>query len=531
LIAEINQGNYSYYHELKKVQMLKSKEPIHNQLEIYLNNLVDKKINQAYNTNLHKYGGFDSFAQSAIFSTIFNLNHLDTVRSFQKILNSPYTSNDAITKNLVRIAADNTTKIIATKETERVLKNLEYVERTLQQAKIDISKYNQIIKELSPTVSRKEILEQCLEEGKMYTGRDLSYKQMNNLAKDLERYKAYKVDYDAAISINREAIANGLPPVYTHKRWIWSELEKTRHRGMEGVTVELEEKFTVVNEVTGDIDYLLFPGDVENYSNPGQIINCGCDYEILTNDGIEYKNKEKENFNAQNGKYVKDWIPENNKKIDKYGAETVKKNKTIDKKDLKQNTKFSNNESTEKQIKSFQKNTSNLNHEVATIFDSKGNKLLDMHKGTEKSVSIPKNVIDIGKSKGLGLNIHNHPSQVPIPSKGDIRNFIITNSKQGIVTSKNNYSMTTIKDYKLANKKIDRISGSYLLGMDNVKKEFVKNNSLIVENIKKKYPNDPFKQGEKTSKEFKKYAQKNTNKIIKELNKELNRYGINIDLM
>lgn len=264
--------------------MIKSKDPLYDLLEKYLNNLVDKKVNQYYDSNSEEYGSFNSFAQAAIYTTIFNLNHVDTVRSFQRIIRSPYTSNDAVTKQLVRISADRTTKVIAEKETERVLKNLDYVERTLNQAQIDIEKYNKLIKDLPSTVSRKEILERCLEEGKMYTGRDLSYKELNNLARDLENYKQDRVDYDEAIAINKEAISNGLPPVYTHKVWVWSQLENTRHSGMDGTVVELEEKFVVYNEVSGNIDHLDFPNDVENYSNIDNIINCQCYYEIIAND-------------------------------------------------------------------------------------------------------------------------------------------------------------------------------------------------------------------------------------------------------
>ncbi|WP_225369224.1 MPN domain-containing protein [Methanobrevibacter arboriphilus] len=91
-----------------------------------------------------------------------------------------------------------------------------------------------------------------------------------------------------------------------------------------------------------------------------------------------------------------------------------------------------------------------------------------------------KNISDIGKSKGFGLSMHNHPSQVSIPSQGDIRNFIITKSQYGVVTGKNNYSITIIKNYSLANKRIDGILARYRIGMNNVKDEFVKNNSNII---------------------------------------------------
>lgn len=183
------------------------------------------------------------------------------------------------------------------------------------------------------------------------------------------------------------------------------------------------------------------------------------------------------------------------------------------------------------EIKSFQNKTYNLNHEVATIFDNKGKKLLEMHKGNENRVLFPKNVINIGKNKGLGLSIHNHPSQVAIPSKGDIKNFLVTNTKYGVVTGKNDLSITTIKDYKLGNKKIDAILGSYSIGMKNIKNEFIKNNSSIVKKIQNQYFNDPIKLNNELSKEFEKYALKNHAKIVKQLNNEINRYGIDILLM
>jgi len=267
---------------LRTAQMIKSKEPLYKQLQIYLNNLIDKKVNQAYDTNLDQYNGYDSFSQANIFTTIFNLNSVDTVRSFQRIIDSPYTSNDAVFKNLTRISADNTTRVISEAETQRVLKNLDYVEKTLQTAKFDIDKYNQLAKNIS--TSRYDILEKSLEEGKMFTGRELSYKELDRLAENLERYKQHKVDYEEAKAINEEARANGLPDVYTHKQWIWSQLENTRHAGMDGMIVEFYDLFTVTNDVIGEVDSLLFPGDVENYHNPSNIINCQCPYEILKNE-------------------------------------------------------------------------------------------------------------------------------------------------------------------------------------------------------------------------------------------------------
>lgn len=233
-----------------------------------------------------KYDGpgmsHDSFSKPVIYNSIYNMNHAQTVKDYQRLIKNPLTSNDAIYKNLTRISADNVTKIISEKETERVLKNLQYVEKTLQQASVDITKYNAQANKLSGTVSRQTILERSLTDGKMYNGRELSYKQLNNLSKDLEQFKQTQIEDQLWNDANQEALRNGLDPIKTHKTWIWSNLEKTRHAGMDGETVPIDELFLVVNDVTGEADSLRFPRDIENDSNGcSNICNCGCDVEYI----------------------------------------------------------------------------------------------------------------------------------------------------------------------------------------------------------------------------------------------------------
>jgi hypothetical protein len=225
---------------------------------------------------------YDSFAKETVYTNIYNINSPQTVKDFKKLVKSPLTSNDAIYKHLTRISADNVTKIISEKETERVLKNLEYVEKSLKQAQFDITKYNSQTSNLSSTVSRQSILERSLIDGRMYNGRELSYKELNNLSRDLEQYKQTRIEDQLWQDANQEAAANGLDPVKTHKVWAWSTLENTRHMGMDEETVPINEMFTVVNEVTGDTDQLRFPRDIENDSNGcSNICNCQCDVEYV----------------------------------------------------------------------------------------------------------------------------------------------------------------------------------------------------------------------------------------------------------
>jgi hypothetical protein len=185
-----------------------------------------------------------------------------------------------------------------------------------------------------------------------------------------------------------------------------------------------------------------------------------------------------------------------------------------------------------KDITDFQKATANYSNEAVTVFDSKGTQLLDKYTmNLENRVRIPENIMNIGRQNGFELNMHNHPSKVPIPSKGDIINFISTKTKYGVVTSSEKLSLTTIKNNALANNMKNEISSSYKRAYDNIKNDFVRDNSLIGLRIQNQYPNDIVRQKGEWAKEFKKYAQNNPEKIAKELNNKLNTYGINIQLM
>ncbi|MDR3063821.1 MAG: hypothetical protein LBU40_06780 [Methanobrevibacter sp.] len=392
---------------LKKKQMLKAKKPLSNLLQIYLNKLVDKKVNQAYDTRLEEYGGYDSFSKTNIFNTIFNFNNASTQRDFQKILSSPYTSNDAIFKQTVRINAENTAKIVSEAEVERVLKNLEYVEKTLQQAKVDIKEYNRLADSLEKTTSRHGILEKALEEGEMFTGRELSYRELDQLSRNLESYKLKKVDYDEACAINEEARANGLPDVYTHKKWLWSQLENTRHQGMDGEVVEFYDLFEVVNEVSGSEDRLLFPGDLENYYNPDQIINCQCDVEYLTSEEYEADLKEKEN------------VP------------------------LRQ---MFEDEKLNKETAQFEKENNNSQNEHITI-SSNGEVILSNHTDElSNRVFVPSEIEELAKKNGLDYIIHNHPNDIALLSGGDIYKAISLRTKYLVSTTSGNYNAVIINN-------------------------------------------------------------------------------------
>lgn len=265
----------------------------HTRIQFVNNNLVDQLV-------LGHDEVYDPFAVENISYQISQVNQPATSKDLQRILgHSLVTRNmesEVEARRVIGSVSDSLTKL----EVERVVKNLDYVENVLSTSEVNLAKYEALVEKLPRQVSRKEVLEKCitsekelppskrqawlernLERGASYN-KEYSYRELNQLSRDLERYKTHRLDYETALMENRQADREGYDRVNESKTWIWSTLEKTRHRDMDGETVDLTETFTVMNEVTGDIDYLRFPGDVENdHNNCSNICNCGCSYEII----------------------------------------------------------------------------------------------------------------------------------------------------------------------------------------------------------------------------------------------------------
>ncbi|KZX16637.1 phage Mu protein F like protein [Methanobrevibacter cuticularis] len=181
-----------------------------------------------------------------------------------------------------------------------------------------------------------------------------------------------------------------------------------------------------------------------------------------------------------------------------------------------------------KAVSDFQKATTNNIHEVGQIYNKNGKLMREFTNNSPEGIDFPNDLYRFGKKQGLGLNMHNHPSNVPIPSKEDIINFGITKSKYGVITSSNSYSVTTFnkpninnivknieKDYE---KTFEKFMQDYMNKSDSARQ--ILNNNLTSNNEKNRL----------LTENFRKYTANNPNKLNDKLNESLKIYGINIKI-
>ena len=265
-----------------------------------------------------------------------------------------------------------------------------------------------------------------------------------------------------------------------HKYKVWQQTPnpKTRHTETNGQKVKLEEQFIVINDKTGDIDYVDYPGDWT--CSPSNKENCLCNI-TFTNNPEGYVSHEKLHQQTQQQAQKIKQQKQNKTKTNKQQKEKTKhENKTNknnsngveythrtmddfseytqDDKEIWEQTKKDKklypkefNEKTIFNIIKFQKFFKNDTNEHGMIIDYKTGKIISTFEGDENSIKISyKNVEDTGHL----LSVHNHPDPIEpniiqgvFQSPEDLELLVNTNQeKYSVVTSK--YSVSIVKKPK-----------------------------------------------------------------------------------
>ena len=270
----MNRQYLDYLQERRITIKKDARRTLHRKIQIINNDLIDKKILEYDTRSTTTKNDFNP----AVFSVeIIRLNRIATAKDFQKLLDRSIVRE----ADWSRLVANNTARDVAdkitAKEVQRINNNLKAVENVLNDASVDIEKYKTLVEKLPPTTSRAEILNRTLEKGHNLRGREYSQRELDRLSRDLTRYRSNRLDYETRRMENQQAHRDGAERIHQTKTWNWSQLEHTRHSEMDGMTVDFASKFEVTNEVTGDVDFLLFAGDIDNeHNNCSNTCNCQC---------------------------------------------------------------------------------------------------------------------------------------------------------------------------------------------------------------------------------------------------------------
>lgn len=267
---------YDYYSNQRILRLQKSRQPLYNMIQRVANEVIDDFVFN-YHTDLSDKT-VDKSKPDYYRNRILALNKADIGKAFARILDKTSLRKDTVNKIMANITAGKVAVIMTDAEVLRVQKNIVWADKVLSNAELQVDTYKRLVEKMKPTSSRRLMLEKSLQEETIPKEANAGqYRELSGVARGLEKYKTNSLDLEARNMENSQAIRDGGEMIHTSKIWIWSRLEHTRHSQMDEQTVNLNGKFEVLNEVTGDLDFLLFPGDIDNDDhNCSNICNCQC---------------------------------------------------------------------------------------------------------------------------------------------------------------------------------------------------------------------------------------------------------------
>lgn len=185
-----------------------------------------------------------------------------------------YIPPDYETRNVIEQASKNQ----ALNETFHAMNYLnqcrEYVDK--QNVQLDSHQYIQEVSK-NPYTQRLTPISNSIKNGTLDGGTHKPRLDFNLHIEDTEIYLKNVSKFESKIYANSRHYILGQEIPYSHKTWLWSHKQRTRHSFMEGQTVPINDPFVVTNERTGEVSNLMFPRDYARDGNGANTINCGCD--------------------------------------------------------------------------------------------------------------------------------------------------------------------------------------------------------------------------------------------------------------
>ena len=251
-------------------------------IQFYNNGLIDDYV-ATYDDHPHKPSHAELWAGIQVIMKPY------VYKNYQRIINSPYTSNANFDKLLVRHAANNDLNEISEKLVERVSKNLDYVEQVMRSYEVTTAEYQKFVdaQRNRSLASRQQILKDlAYQSNQLLVNEGLnipsaySYRNPDILAESLNRQSQMKSNRELHLAENEQSQSEGNGEKYTGHRWIWTGIGMTtRHASNHLQERKIDEPFVILNDVTMDIDELMYPCDPAG--DPSNTYICYCEEEFF----------------------------------------------------------------------------------------------------------------------------------------------------------------------------------------------------------------------------------------------------------
>lgn len=227
-------------------------------------------------------------SDSVLYAGLENTLKPQVYNNYMSLLSSPYIKNDSLQEMLILNKANKDTARIVEAELAQMKSNLDYVQNVLNKYDIVNKEYKKVLNETGKLSNRKQVLEavnrnisianNMASSPTMNIPRIQPYYDLDFVSEKLLRENRMSSSYEIMEEENRLNEENGNDAPHSEKTWVWTGIGKTtRHESNDGQTVDFDDYFTIVNDVTGDVDEMLHPCDPNG--GPSNSSVCYCELE------------------------------------------------------------------------------------------------------------------------------------------------------------------------------------------------------------------------------------------------------------
>lgn len=252
-------------------------------IQVYANKKVDELVE-----NFNDAGAMNTVSPAILIAELSILNKPEVFKNYNKIINSPYTSNDNLNKMLINNKAKKDLDNVVKSQVERISKNLDYVNQVMRTYEIPQQEYKRLLNEQAnkSVANRQKILKEvAIKSNDLLVSEGLNipsaytYRDLELTAQSLLRQSQMTAGFEEKEQINQNYLDNGKNEVYTHKQWIHTHGgATTRHESNHMQKVPFDEPFIVVNDATLEIDEMMYPCDPAGSFSNAWICYCEVDY-------------------------------------------------------------------------------------------------------------------------------------------------------------------------------------------------------------------------------------------------------------
>ena len=263
-----NQGLLQFLYGLIDYQILRELGT-HTNLGFIRDNVPFSMTNQFVRTGVPS----DKTLHKLLYDYVYN--EITYPIFLSNFTNDPFIPNNYYTRSVVeqnsRAYADNESNLLFNYLRDALI----FIQTAGLSAVIDTDEYIKGVND-DPLISRKDLILLALTHGELPSVRR-PVMDMNYIVNNIKGYVDKTSEFESVIYANANTLHRVGERAYGEKVWLWSGKKRTRHRGMDGVTVPVNDPFIVTNEMTGETCELMYPKDYARDPSGANTVSSGCD--------------------------------------------------------------------------------------------------------------------------------------------------------------------------------------------------------------------------------------------------------------